>query len=327
MEKIKVGFPDICEAYARIRPYIEKTPLIHSDKLSEKTGCDVYMKMENLQPIGAYKLRGAMNNMLSLSKEDLARGVVAASAGNHSQAVAYAARMQGASAVVCVPESTPMNKRESAIRYGAELVVFGADYAAAEEKAHEIEREQGRKFIHAYESAETVAGQGTVAIEVLLEEHDFDVILVPTGGGGLLCGVTIAAKAMNPDIKIYGLQTDTSAPWKKSFEEKRLNNDCPFIPSIADGLEGEITWPNVELAISCGVDGIIVVKEESTKEGIKWMAKNHHYMIEGAAATCIAALLEGHEELKGKKVLCLITGGNIDLDKFCKVCEAEYPER
>jgi len=160
----------------------------------------------------------------------------------------------------------------------------------------------------------------------LLENNDFDAIIVPTGGGGLLCGVAIAAKAMKPEIEVYGLQTDTSAPWKKSFAEKRLNNDCPFIPSIADGLEGEITWPNVELALTC-VDGIIVVSEESTKEGIKWMAKNHHLMIEGASATCIAALLEGHEELKGKKVLCIITGGNIDLDKFCKVCEAEYPER
>lgn len=326
MYKIEVGFKDICEAYTRIKPYIVKTPLIKSDKLSEFAGNDVWFKLENMQPIGAYKIRGAMNNMLSMSKEDMARGVVAASAGNHSQAVAYAARMQGVNSIVCVPESTPMNKRESAIRYGAELVVYGADYAAAEEKAHEIEREQGRKFVHAFESPETVAGQGTVAIESLLENNDFDAIIVPTGGGGLLCGVAIAAKAMKPDIKVYGLQTDTSAPWKKSFEEKRLNNDCPFIPSIADGLEGEITWPNVELALTC-VDGIIVVSEESTKEGIKWMAKNHHLMIEGASATCIAALLERHEELKGKKVLCIITGGNIDLDKFCKVCEAEYPAR
>ncbi len=326
MYKIEVGFADICEAYTRIKPYIVKTPLIKSDKLSEFAGSDVWFKLENMQPIGAYKLRGAMNNMLAMSREDLARGVVAASAGNHSQAVAYAARMQGASAVVCVPESTPMNKRESAIRYGAELVVYGADYAAAEEKAHEIEREQVRKFVHAYESPETVAGQGTVAIEALLENNDFDAVIVPTGGGGLLCGVAIAAKAIKPDIEVYGLQTDTSAPWKKSFEEKRLNNDCPFIPSIADGLEGEITWPNVELALTC-VDGIIVVSEESTKEGIKWMAKNHHLMIEGASATCIAAILERHEELKGKKVLCIITGGNIDLDKFCKVCEAEYPPR
>ena len=123
MYKIEVGFADICEAYTRIKPYIVKTPLIKSDKLSEFAGSDVWFKLENMQPIGAYKLRGAMNNMLAMSREDLARGVVAASAGNHSQAVAYAARMQGASAVVCVPESTPMNKRESAIRYGAELVV------------------------------------------------------------------------------------------------------------------------------------------------------------------------------------------------------------
>ena len=157
----------------------------------------------------------------------------------------------------------------------------------------------------------------------LLEKGDFDAILVPTGGGGLLCGVAIAAKAMNPDIKVYGLQTNTSAPWDKSFHERKLNNDCPFLPTCADGLEGAITWPNVELALTC-VDDIFVVDEERTREGIKWMAQKHHYMIEGASATCLAALFEDHQELKGKKVLCIITGGNIDLDKFCEICEKDY---
>ena len=130
-------------------------------------------------------------------------------------------------------------------------------------------------------------------------------------------------RAMNPDIKVYGLQTNTSAPWDKSFHERKLNNDCPFLPTCADGLEGAITWPNVELALTC-VDDIFVVDEERTREGIKWMAQKHHYMIEGASATCLAALFEDHQELKGKKVLCIITGGNIDLDKFCEICEKDY---
>ncbi|SHF41738.1 threonine ammonia-lyase [Lactonifactor longoviformis] len=320
---IQVSMKDIVEAYALIQPYIMKTPLIYSKPTSDRTGSEVWFKMDNLQSIGAYKIRGAMNNMMSLRGEEVKKGVVAASAGNHSQAVAYGARLRGTSAVVCVPESTPMNKREGALKYGAELVVYGPNYEEAEKKAYEIARETGRKFIHAYESPETIAGQGTVAIECLLEKGDFDAILVPTGGGGLLCGVAIAAKAMNPEIKVYGLQTNTSAPWLKSFHEKRLDNSCPFLPTCADGLEGAITWPNVELALTC-VDDIFVVDERTTREGIQWMASKHHFMIEGASATCLGALFEEHEELKGKKVLCLITGGNIDLDKFCNICEETY---
>lgn len=320
---IQVEMKDIVKAYARIKPYITQTPLIYSQPTSQRTGSEVWFKMENLQPIGAYKLRGAMNNMLSMNEEELEKGVVAASAGNHSQAVAYAARMKNTSAVVCVPESTPMNKREGALKYGAELVVYGPTYDEAEKKAYEIAAKEGRKFVHAYETPETIAGQGTVAIEALLQEGDFDAILVPTGGGGLLCGVAIAAKAMKPDIKVYGLQTDTSAPWFASFHEKQLNNNCPFLPTCADGLEGAISWPNVELALTC-VDDIFVVSEKNTRAGIKWMAEKHHFMIEGASAVCLAALFEEHEELKGKKVLCLITGGNIDLDKFCAICQEEY---
>ena len=320
---LDVKMKDIVEAYGRIKPYVMKTPLIHSRETSQRVGSDVWFKMENLQAIGAYKLRGAMNNLMAMKEEDLQKGVVAASAGNHSQAVAYAAKLRNTSAVVCVPESTPMNKRQGAIKHGAQLVVYGPNYEDAEIRAHEIEVEEGRKFVHAYESNETIAGQGTVAIEVLLEESDFDVILVPTGGGGLLCGVAIAAKAINPDIKVYGLQTNTSPPWKKSFHEKRLNNDCEFLPTCADGLEGAITWPNVKLALTC-VDDILVVDEKSTREGIKWMAEKHHYMIEGASATCLGALFENNEVLKGKKVLCIITGGNIDLDQFCAICEENY---
>lgn len=320
---IDVKVKDIVKAYSKVSPYIRKTPLIHSLETSERVGSEVWFKLENLQDIGAYKIRGAINNLMSMSEEDLKRGVVAASAGNHSQAVAYAAKLKNTTAVVCVPESTPMNKRAGALKYGAELVVYGPTYDEAEKKAYEIERETGRKFVHAYESPETIAGQGTVAIECMLEKGDFDAILVPTGGGGLLCGVAIAAKAINPNIKVYGLQTNTSAPWDKSFRERRLNNDCPFLPTCADGLEGEITWPNVELALTC-VDDIFVVDERTTREGIKWMSQKHHFMIEGASATCLAALFEGHEELKGKKVLCIITGGNIDLDKFCQICEKEY---
>ena len=320
---IDVKMKDIVAAYNRIQNYVRKTPLVYSPETSDRCGSEVWMKMENLQSIGAYKIRGALNNILAMSEEDLKKGVVCASAGNHSQAVAYAAKLRGTSAIVCVPESTPMNKRAGALKHGAEPIVYGPTYADAERRAYEIAAETGRKFVHAYATPETIAGQGTVALEAMLEKGDFDAILVPTGGGGLLCGVAIAAKALNPDIKVYGLQTDTSCPWDKSFHERRLNNDCEFLPTIADGLEGAIDWEPVELALTC-VDDIFVVKERSTREGVKWMAEKHHFMIEGASATCLGALFEDHPELKGKKVLCIITGGNIDLNRFCDICLEEF---
>jgi threonine dehydratase len=253
-----------------------------------------------------------------LSSAELERGVVTASAGNHAQAVAYAAGLKKSTAVVCVPESAPMTKRAGVLKLGGRLVVYGATFDQADAKAHQIEQETGRKFIHAYESPETIAGQGTAALEALLQEGDFDVILVPTGGGGLLCGTAIAAKAMNPGIKVYGLQTNTSPPWDRSFRQKKLDLSCEFKPTCADGLEGVITWPNVELALTC-VDDIIIVDESSTRRGIRWMAEKHHYMIEGASATCLAALFENRTLLEGKKILCMITGSNIDLDKFCSI--------
>lgn len=316
---IDVKMTDIMKAYSKIKPLINETPLIYSKQLSEELGGEIWFKMESFQKTGSFKLRGALNNIMSMSDEELKNGVVTVSSGNHAKAVSYAAKLRGISAVVCVPESSPISKREGILEYGGELVVYGPTYEEADMKAREIEKETGRKFIHSYEAPATIAGQGTVIMEALLKEGDFDTILVPVGGGGLLCGTAIAAKAINPNIKVYGLQTNASAPWYKSFYEKRLNNDCDFLPTCADGLEGKIGWPTVELSLTC-VDGIIVVDEEVTRKGVQWMAEKHHYMIEGSSATCLAALFQRKIELKGKKVLNIITGGNIDLDKFCKIC-------
>ena len=304
---ISVSILDIVKAYSRIKPYIMKTPLIYSSAASLDSGCEVWFKMESLQVTGSFKIRGALNNILLLDDKELERGVLAVSSGNHAQAVAYAARLRNSTALLCVPESSPMTKREGILRYGGQLEVCGATYDLAEARARQIEQESGRKNIHGYESSETIAGQGTAMLEALLQKCDFDAVLVPTGGGGLLCGTAIAAKAINPEIKVYGLQTDTSPPWEKSFHQKKLDFGCEFKPTCADGLEGPITWPNVELALTC-VEDIMIVGETSTRSGIKWMGEKHHYMIEGASATCLAALFENRSFFKGRKVLCMITG-------------------
>ncbi|NLA25790.1 MAG: threonine/serine dehydratase [Firmicutes bacterium] len=315
---INVSMLDIVKAHARIKPYIIKTPLICSPDASRDTGGEIWFKMESLQLTGSFKMRGALNNILLMSDEELEKGAVAVSSGNHAQAVAYAAGLRKSTAVLCVPETTPMTKREGVMKYGGQLEIYGDTYDMAEIRARQIEQESGRKYIHGYESPETIAGQGTAALEALLQESDFDTILVPTGGGGLLCGTAIAAKAINPAVKVYGLQTDTSPPWEKSFKQKKLDLSCEFKPTCADGLEGVITWPNVELALTC-VDDIIIVKEDSTRNGIKWMGEKHHYMIEGASATCLAALFENRSFFKGKKVLCMISGSNINLSSFCSI--------
>ena len=315
---ISVSMLDIVNAYARIKPYIMETPLICSSAASEDSGGEVWFKMESLQVTGSFKIRGALNNILLMDEKELERGVLAVSSGNHAQAVAYAARLRKSTAVLCVPESAPMTKREGILKYGGQLEVYGATYDLAEARAHQIEQESGRKNIHGYESPETIAGQGTAVLEALLHKGDFDAVLVPTGGGGLLCGTAIAAKAINQEIKVYGLQTDTSPPWGKSFHRKKLDLSCEFKPTCADGLEGVITWPNVELALTC-VDDIIIVKESSTRSGIRWMGEKHHYMIEGASATCLAALFENRSFFKGKKVLCMITGSNINLSNYCSI--------
>ena len=315
---INISMLDIVKAYSRIKPYIIKTPLIYSPDASKDTGGEIWFKMESLQITGSFKIRGALNNILLMGDEELKRGVVTASAGNHAQAVAYAAGLRKSTALLCVPESTPMTKREGILRYGGCLEVYGATYDLAEARARQIGQESGREYIHAYESPETIAGQGTAVLEALLQEGDFEAILVPTGGGGLLCGTAIAAKSINPGIKVYGLQTDTSPPWDKSFQQKKLDCGCEFKPTCADGLEGPITWPNVELALTC-VEDIMIVGETSTRSGIKWMGEKHHYMIEGASATCLAALFENRSFFKGRKVLCMITGSNIDLSSFCSI--------
>lgn len=320
---IDVNMQDIAKAYSNIKAYVRNTPLIYSGETSKRVDSEVWFKMEALQRTRSFKLRGAINNIMLMDDRELKKGVITTSSGNHGLAVAYASQIKKISAIICVPETSPMSKRQGILKYGAELIVCGTTYEEANNKAKEIQKETGRKFIDSYATASTIAAQGTVAIECLLEKEDFDIILVPTGGGGLLSGVSIAAKSINPNIEVYGLQTDTSAPWFKSFNEGRLNNDYPFAETCADGLEGKIEWANVELARK-HADGIIVVSEEKTREGIKWMAEKHRYIIEGSSATCLAALFKSKERFKDKKVLSIITGGNIDFDKFYEICGKDY---
>lgn len=305
---------DVIKASNRLKGRINQTPLIYSDFLSRKTKADVYIKMEALQQTGSFKVRGALNKIDSLTAEELRRGVVTASAGNHAQAVAYASSLKGISAKIVVPSSTPQTKLDGIKRYGGELTVYGEQYDDAEEFALKIAQETGRVFVNAFEDDLVVAGQGTVGLEAFLEVPDFDIVLVPAGGGGLLCGVAIVAKAINPQCKVIGVQTHASPPWYYSFKAGKLV-DVEYLSSYAEGLHGGITQGNFDLAKGI-VDDFILVEEEDVAKAIYNMAKQDHYMLEGSAVVGITALQEGLiPDIEGKKILTIATGGNVDLGR------------
>lgn len=315
---LQVCFNDILRAQHRIQTEIMKTPTISSRPLSEVTGADVWFKMESLQKTGSFKLRGALNKLLSLSNEHLARGVITASAGNHAQGVAYAAALLNVSALIVVPVTAPETKMAGIRRYGAELVTHGENYDEAEAYAYQLAKERDRVFVHAFEDDEIIAGQGTVALEALLEHPDVETVVVPAGGGGLICGVAVAAKAMNPGVRVIGVQTHASPPWYYSFKAGKLA-DVEYQESLADGLHGGITQGNLDLALKV-VDDFVLVEEKQVAEAIHWIAKEHHMMVEGSGAVGVAALLHGKLQLgRGEKVLNIITGSNIDLTKFAKI--------
>lgn len=312
---LNVSMLSVLQAKKRIEHEVLKTPLLPSPILSERVGANVWLKLENLQKTGSFKLRGATNKIFSLTEEELARGVITASSGNHAQGVAYAAKRKGVTALIVVPKTAPETKLEGIQRYGADMVVFGDNYNEAEAHAYKLAEDTGRTFVHACEDEKIISGQGTVALEALLEEPDFDAIVVPAGGGGLIYGIATAAKALNPAIEVIGIQTHASPPWYYSFKEAKLV-DVEYSDSLADGLHGSISQGNLDLALKI-VDDFILVEEEQVADAMFWLAKEHHYMVEGSGAVGIAAMLHGHlPDLKGKKVLIIVSGSNVDVAKL-----------
>lgn len=315
--KLTVTFQDVLKARRRLMSRVTETPLIHSDILSAEVNTEVWFKMEGLQKTGSFKVRGALNKLDALTERELEKGVITASAGNHAQGLAYAAALKQASAKIVVPESTPKTKRDGIARLGGELVVYGKTYDEAESYAYQLAEETGRVFVNAFEDDDIIAGQGTAALEAFLHEPDFDAIIVPAGGGGLLCGAALVAKAINPNIKVIGVQTHASPPWYYAYKAGKLV-DVDYEDSYAEGLHGGITQANLDLVLNI-VDDFVLVEEESVAKAVYWMAKEHHYMIEGSGAVGIAAFRDGLiDQFKGKKVLTLVTGSNIDVNRLAE---------
>lgn len=314
-----IGLADVKQAHRAMRDVIHHTPLDKSVTFSNMAGCDVYLKLENLQKTGSFKLRGAYNKIHSLTPEERAKGVIAASAGNHAQGVAYAARMMEARATIVMPEMAPLAKIIATRGYGAEVLLSGTVYDDAFHKAQELEQENGQTFIHAFNDYQVIAGQGTVGIEILEELEDVSAIVVPIGGGGLIAGIALAVKELAPHVKIYGVQAQ-GAPAMYMSKYAHTLKSTPDAVTIADGIAvkspGDLTFPIVDHY----VDDIVVVDDEATAGTILMLLERAKLMVEGSGAIALAAILNHKIPAKGK-VVSVVSGGNIDVNFISRIIE------
>jgi len=317
---LMIGIHDIQTAMGRIREAIRVSPCTHSETFSTLTNNAIFLKLDNQQRTGAFKERGALNKLLTLTADERAQGVIAASAGNHAQGVAYHAGRQGIRASIYMPLPTPLTKVSSTRAYGAEVVLHGTNYDEAYEKAVEQSREHHLTLIHAFDDDAVIAGQGTLGLEILEQQPDIEVIVAPIGGGGLIGGIACAAKEMNPAVRIFGVQP-AKLPSMKAAVEHGSPVTLPPAATIADGIAvrraGERTFPLVQKY----VDDIVTVEEEEIANAILLLLEREKTLAEGAGAASIAAMLNHKLPLEGKKVAVLVCGGNIDVTLLARIIE------
>ncbi len=306
-----VTIEELRSAYERIKPFVHKTPLIYSSSFSAITGGEVYLKAENLQKTGSFKVRGAFNKMITL------RGakVSAASMGNHAQGVAYAAGKLGIHAKIVMPVTAPIVKEEATRAYGAEVVLYGESFRDALEYALSL---KDYTFIHAFDDDEVIAGQGSVGMEIAQDIEDVDFVLVPVGGGGLVSGIAVAMKALSPGAKVIGVQTGAAPSAHLSFAGKKIS-ESPPLPTLADGIAvGRVGERAFEL-MKTYVDDVILVGEDSIAVAILLFLERKKLVVEGAGAVPLAALMENKERFRGKRIVLVVSGGNIDFTLIDKI--------
>ena len=301
---------DFMEARERLATIAVKTKLIHSSVYSQETGNDVYIKPENLQRTGSFKLRGAYNKISKLTEEEKACGVIAASAGNHAQGVALAAQRLGIKAVIVMPRDTPLIKVEATRQYGAEVVLAGEVYDEAYETACELQEKHGYVFVHPFDDEDVIEGQGTIALEILEELPNADIILVPIGGGGLISGVAAAAKLKNPQVKIIGVEPEGAASAKAAVAEGKPVN-LPSVSTIADGAAVKLIGTRDLEYIQTYVDEIVTVSDYELMEAFLLLAEKHKIIGENAGLLSVAGLKK--LRVRGKTVVSILSGGNIDV--------------
>lgn len=301
---------DFIEARERLGTVLTRTELIHSTVFSQETGNEVFIKPENLQKTGSFKIRGAYNKIAKLTKEEKEKGVISSSAGNHAQGVALAATKLGMKSVIVMPKYTPLIKVQATREYGAEVVLHGEVYDDAYNKALELQKEHGYTFVHPFNDEDIIEGQGTIALEVLEEAPDTDIILVPMGGGGLVSGIAAAAKLKNPEIKIIGVEPEGAASATKSLKEKKVV-ELKEASTIADGAAVKKIGDTNFKYINEYVDEIITVSDYELMESFLLLVEKHKIIAENAGILSVAGLKKLN--VKGKKIVSVVSGGNIDV--------------
>ena len=316
----KVTLEDVKKAQDTIKDIVKKTDILESTKLSSMTGANVYYKCENLQKTGSFKVRGACNKIANLTDEEKANGVIASSAGNHAQGVALGAKMNGIEATIVMPQTAPLAKVTATKSYGANVVLEGLVYDDAYAKALEIQKETGATFLHPFNDEYVIAGQGTIALEIFEQMNNkVDTILCPIGGGGIIAGVAVAAKALNPNVKIIGVQTANIPSMHESMKAGKLTTAFKDT-SVGDGISvktvGELTFSIVKDL----VDDVILVEEGEIAEGLLFLMENQKVVAEGSGAVTTAAILSGkYIPKKNENVVCIISGGNIDINTLNRI--------
>ncbi|MBX3737370.1 MAG: threonine ammonia-lyase [Candidatus Didemnitutus sp.] len=318
---LPVSLADIRAARRRIRGGVVVTPCPESIPLSEITGAHIYCKLDNLQRTGSFKERGARNALLQLTREQRKRGVIAASAGNHAAALAYHGKLLGIPVTVVMPDYAPLIKISTCKRLGAHVIVHGADFAAARAKADALVRDEGLTYIHGFDAPEIIAGQGTLGLEVLEQVRDADAVVCPVGGGGLLAGVALAIKSVRPKVKVIGVESIATGNLTAALKARKPVV-VPRRATLADGLATLTVGANSFSILRSHVDRVVRVTEEQISVGILRMIEMEKIVVEGAAATPLAAMMSGQlPELAGKKVVLVACGGNIDPAILSRVIE------
>ena len=319
MSNEQVTLQMVQEAQERLKGVAQKTGLSYTNSVSDLAGCDVWLKLENLQRTGSFKLRGAYNKVASLTPEEREKGVIAASAGNHAQGVALAASVYGCQSTICMPKHAPLTKVAATRGYGANVVLHGDFFDEAAAKAVELTKEHGYTFVHPFNDPLVIAGQGTIALEIIEQLPDVDVIVAPIGGGGLISGLAVAAKNVNPKIKVIGVQTENMPSMKESIDQGHIltvNGKASLADGITVKTPGDVTYEICKKY----VDDIVTVDETEIAGAILWLIERVKTVSEGAGAVPVAALMNGKiSGIRNKKVAALVSGGNIDVNNMTRV--------
>ena len=312
MRKYEFGYDEVKAAYERISPYLKETPLDLSFYLGGD-GRKYYFKLESFQPVKSFKVRGALNKMLTLSGEEREKGVCTISSGNHGSSVSYAASLLGIEkAEVIVPETAPRSKVERIEYFGGQVLQMGANYDEAHALGMKYIEESGMTYIDAYyDDPRIYGGQGTIAIEILQQNPDIDAIVIPVGGGGLSTGIAVAAKAIKPGIRIVGVQTEACPAMIKSYEDGVCYEEYPIGETICDAVVGGVGALSYAL-LKDYCDDLIEIREESAARAVSFMAKQEKYIVEPSSALTVAAVMDHGDRIGGRNIALVLSGGNID---------------